>query len=442
MSGCLVAIAIEDVVDVWLRDGAIEYRFSADIPEGDDYLAAVQSVLSKAFDALLDAMGAGQAKPGARDVMNAIEAIAISVPGVIEANRWLLQIPRWHSKTHPTARWQFQGQTKEFFDFAEVLSDIADKLIQKSRDVWGDRERERFIDRVFVVNDASAAAAFEFTKRRELLSGFSGLKQEECATDFIYVKIHNGLNVGVVESGSKGNVRLKVMSAEAGHAYPRLHPLDIQTKFSGICGFHQSCVEGLVAGNSFYQRAKLGTGVFSSWNNRLATLERSLAPSAELDNRLMRYLLGDKGSPPAGDGEAVDILAHYVAQVIYQLAISPLAPMQFVVAGQMANVHVLSALRTKIVAWARGYPMRDFFTTDGVDSFIMPTTAEPAELNEIEVRGAQAIAFSQANRPFTGVRAAVRRATVREALLVDEVPLPASVTSLDDFKARKFRDDK
>jgi predicted NBD/HSP70 family sugar kinase len=377
----VLAIAIEDRVDLWFRDleGAAEpQKFSKEIAEDSYYCFEIYWLIDELFRELRKSL------PGnALELFNGIASVVVSIPGVIEEHRRLLQIPLWHADPHDTVQWN----GKPYFDFGDELSEIAKGMIDAEGNTWSEPDREKFRDRIFVINDAGACAAFEGSRR----------KDEE--SDFVYLKAHVGINVGIPQRTYAGKQVNSKAHPEAGHGYPRLHGLDFDAGFEGVCPFHSdrgSCYEGMIAAHSFYKRiVETNSPVFNSWKRRLDELEAQKLSGQELDNALLQYVLGGDGRSPAGQGEGVELVAHYIAQLTYQISLL-LAPKHIVIGGRMATTEVIDTVREMVVVLAGGYPNRKELSETGIAQHIVPSRADKFQQDTIEVQGALAIALSRA----------------------------------------------
>lgn len=399
----LLAIAIEDTVDLWFLPDSRKYEqriiISQEIPEpaateeGPDkhYLSCVYSMLSGMLAALQQKIRT-QFKIDVEigDLFNSIGSAVVSIPGVIHANRELLQIPLWNSSLPHDANsmtWSPKAgdPTRNSFDFPKELANIAESLILGVGKTWRITERARFEDAVFVVNDTTACAAFEHWKR-ELEKNRHG------DHDFVFVKMHNGINVGVVEKNSAGDLVLRATHAEAGHGFPLLHPLDGDANFAGSCRFHGRCFEGLLASHSFHDRAVAAENpVFKAWQ---AFLKKTKLTGQARDNALLNHILGDENTKPSGKGEGVALVAWYTAQLIHQMAIGPLGPSQIVIGGKLANRHVVRGIQKHIRDWSQSYPMRSTLG-EAVSSFIVIGQANEKNDAQSEVQGALTIAYAK-----------------------------------------------
>lgn len=395
MKKAVLAIAIEDRVDVWFQnaDGEVFFKSDPEIPEGRNYLEEVHRLIREQFQSLLVSL-----KLDAASLFDSIASIVVSIPGVIEKDV-LLQIPLWHSKSFDTACWKHNGELKTCFDFPNELADIVQSLIEKQGLRWNIHARKQFADRVLAVNDATAGAIFECDRRLDLGMG------PQDARDFIYVKIHEGMNVGVVKSGSGGKIIVPATHPEAGHSYAEPHELDFHIFFQGICRFHRGCFEGMIAVHGIYKRAMSRKkasnpkhrAVLDSWKKKALALRRKKLRGHQLDDALLQAAFQSGPLTKDGTNYAVDLIAHYAAGLIYQLMIGPLAPKQVVIGGPSATEPVLIEIRKKVRReFAHGYPARPELSAQEIDNSIVRVGVAAEEVREIEVRGALAMANSEA----------------------------------------------
>ncbi|MFL9935419.1 ROK family protein [Paraburkholderia sp. RL18-103-BIB-C] len=371
MEEAVIAVAIEDRVDFMYRDLSglgKPTKFSLTIPEDTDYCAEIHRLIDELFRKLVRSLAASPVA-----LFNRIGSVVVSVPGVVKDHRSLLQIPLWNSTAAETP----------YFDFAEELCGIAQGLIKAEGKTWSAPDRAKFRGRVFVVNDATACAAFEDSRR----------KDEK--PDFIYLKVHNGINVGIVQDSYDGTAVSAKAHPEAGHGLALLHKLDYEAGFKGVCPFHDRCYEGMIAAHSLYARiVDTRSPVFNGWKRRLDELQAQELCGQALDNALLDYVLGEDGRPAAAGGDGVDLISHYVSQLAYHMSL--LAPKHIVIGGRMARSQVISAVRQKMVKFANNYPQRDELTSTGVTRHVVAGHAAKSEKDTIEVQGALAIAVLRA----------------------------------------------
>lgn len=423
--GYIAAFAIEDRVDFcFLFDDTIgPLHFSEIISEEREYFSEVRRLMEQCLRSLVMHYLRGRPRtPGiVRELFNITNAIAVSVPGVVVENDTVTQLPLWNfaSSAPGEINWEHDGIRKRDFSFRTEISDIIQSLIEKNNDLWdadhwGLIERQRFSQRIYVVNDTTACAAFEYTKRYN----------DKDSDDFIYVKAHNGLNVGVVEQFADRDdivgFTVKTVHAEAGHTYPVPHNFDNESHFEGVCPFHGSCLEGLVSSNSILKRAEHPTiPLFKTWATCLSLLDYDLrserSPHPLLDAKQHRerlfvdIVLGErfvvsKRKTKKLDQEiidaGVDLVAHYVTQLVHPLSVGPFAPTKIIIGGRLAKPRVIEAVRDKLVRWSHGYPKRVSLTSAGVIDHIVGSNASADEDTKIELQGALAIAKARAALPL------------------------------------------
>jgi predicted NBD/HSP70 family sugar kinase len=218
-----------------------------------------------------------------------VSAIAVSCIGVVQ-NKKLIQIPRecWDSLVDP-------------IDFAEL---IANNL------GW---EKNAVSEKLKVYNDATAAAAAAFWSLNK------SQKEQVGSSDVVYLKVHNGVNAGVVTGSVEGSLGFyRPRHAEIGHIFPVMHELDMASKFGGTCTYHHTCLEGLLSIRSFEERS---------------TQRISLWPSAQNFDLLLANPLVQA------------VAAHYLAQVIHQIMLSPYSPAKVIIAGKLATSEIIEQAR-------------------------------------------------------------------------------------------------
>lgn len=379
----VLAIAIEDRVDLWFRDlegKEKPHTISNEIPERREYCTEVHKLLTEMLRELCASI------PGGADhVFTAAVSVVVSCPGVIKAHRTLMQLPTWNSDMAPDKRvhWTIAGRKKTNFDFPKVLAGIAAKLIRAEQKTWTPLAREAFESRVYVVNDATACAAFENFRRKDP------------EPDFIYIKAHNGINIGIIQPGHDGRTEPEdKWHPEAGHGFPRRQDYDFEAGFDGICPFHTWCYEGYLASHSFRERAEHTSERFKAWRAPLKRLRVRRLDGQKLDDAFLQYLLGDGKTPPGVQGEGVVIIAHYIGQLALQLSL--LAPKHIVIGGRMATPEVIDQVRKNILAWVDGYPLRKTLTPGGIARHIVRSKARKSDRDTIDVQGALSIAVLRA----------------------------------------------
>jgi len=379
----LLAIAIEDDVELYYeslgpKSGPPAYS-ARPIPEGQDYLECVRRAIKELVRATLRHWLSEQTTADAGDFFNDIEAVVLSVPGVVEENRSLKQIPLWQSVPYDAAYNKVNG-----FDFPEELGAIARALVEEEGAHWRQTELARFQRTVFAVNDATACAAFECSQRPAHTS----------RADAVYVKLHNGVNVGLVGERD-GALVVPRVHGEAGHGFPIKHRIDVECNFEGVCPFHSSCFEGMLAAHSLTVRARtLQSRVFEVWRQYMTTLEDERIVGQHLDNAISRYAVGANGIAPSGNGEGVELVAYYVSQLIYQLILNPPVPGQIVLGGRLVSGDVIRGIRANIPKWSKGYPHRRELSPEKIRDYIVPGVAGDERVS-VEASGALVIALSR-----------------------------------------------
>lgn len=155
-------------------------------------------------------------------------------------------------------------------------------------------------------------------------------------TNVAYVTVGTGVGVGLMV---EGNLVTGHGTPELGHILVRRHPRDT---FAGRCPFHSDCLEGLACGPAISER----------W-----------------------------GGP--AEGEAVEILAYYVAQLLVTISLS-VAPQRIVVGGGVAKTAgLMDAVRAQYRDLVAGY-----LGDQDLESFIVP----PALGDDAGVIGALVLA--------------------------------------------------
>lgn len=152
------------------------------------------------------------------------------------------------------------------------------------------------------------------------------------ARSLAYATIGTGVGVGIVVDGRPiGGAGWP----EVGHLLVRRHPADT---FAGNCPFHGDCLEGLTAGPAVLER----------WG-----VDASSFP-AELHD------------------EAFAILASYIAQMAYSVALTVGAERIVLGGGVMMAPGLLDATRAALPALARGYGPASLVTADPADVLVAP----------------------------------------------------------------------
>jgi fructokinase len=152
------------------------------------------------------------------------------------------------------------------------------------------------------------------------------------ASSLAYATIGTGVGVGIVVDGRPiGGDGWP----EVGHLLVRRHPAD---DFAGACPFHGDCLEGLTAGPAVLQR----------WG-----VDASSFPAEVRDERLA-------------------ILASYIAQMAYSVALTVGAERVVLGGGVMLAPGLLEATRAALPDLARGYGPASLSTRDPADVLVAP----------------------------------------------------------------------
>lgn len=310
-------------------------------------------------------------------IFDKLDQIVISMPGVIEDNRILIQLPLWNWETETSARWRKDGVLVPNFDFGQIICDIVE-AVEAERPVK--TNLETLISKIFVVNDATACAAVEYNfRQREKISN--------APHSFVFIKAHTGINVGMVEDGY---VFTKKAQPEMGHFYPNLHPKDNEIGYGGCCPFHGNCLEGMISLHSLNERTwpvEATAKTIEEWTALAYGVDRN--KETALFKALIESKLG------------IDIAAHYIAQLVHPLMLSPSLPESIVIGGRYAREAVLQAVRDKISIMIGQYPQRsEYGTPKKLETFI--EKAHVSDLKSIEIIGALEIARGLARRAREG----------------------------------------
>ncbi len=230
-----------------------------------------------------------------------VSAIAISCIGVIQKNRYLIQVPRsdW-PKDHPP------------FDFADAIARALD---------W---DTEVVAGKLKVYNDAtaSAAAAFYCLKHSQ--------RQRIGSDEMAYLKVHNGVNVGVVTGSMDGVLRYhRPRHAELGHFLPLLDEVDADSEFRGTCTYHAWCLEGLLSRSALIERAELKLKGWPTYTN--------------IDTLLK-------------DPKVQSVAGFYLSQVLHHLVLSQESPAMIVVGGKLATKPIIQKAQSFLRENIDGYP--------------------------------------------------------------------------------------
>jgi len=154
-----------------------------------------------------------------------------------------------------------------------------------------------------IETDVNAAAFGEWT-----WGAGSGLN------NFLYVTVGTGVGVGALVDGKLLHGQ---HHPEMGHTFVPLSPLEPVT-FTGICPFHQGCVEGVAS----------GAAIVARWGAKLCDLEED---------------------HPAWELEA-DYLATFFSNLTFVLQ-----PERIVVGGGVMNAGLLQAVRVRLLQTIGGY---------------------------------------------------------------------------------------
>jgi fructokinase len=152
------------------------------------------------------------------------------------------------------------------------------------------------------------------------------------ASSLAYATIGTGVGVGIVIDGRPiGGAGWP----EVGHLLVRRHPAD---RFAGSCPFHGDCLEGLASGPAMLQR----------WG-----VDASSFPAEVHD-------------------EAFAILASYIAQMAYTVALTVGAERVVLGGGVMLAPGLLEATRAVLPDLARGYGPASLASKDPAEVLVAP----------------------------------------------------------------------
>lgn len=304
-------------------------------PSLSAYFERVSDLMKQALQALV-------AQPGGAEWLREVDSVVVSTPGVIENHQTVLQLNLWDWDTEKYVRWRGNIGFNVRTEIKRILRTFVPQYLDKAK-------VEEIADKVYVVNDATACAAFYDDYHRD----FRRKKQP----DFIYLKAHDGFNVGVIE---QGNFFPSRAHPEYGHIYPILHRVDLESGLKGTCAFHGKCIEGVTSLRSLLERARLDQkrGVSPrGWGDILTRIEKETSDERVIERALFKTLLPKKGEEPS-NMLAVDIIAHYLAQVVHQLILSPVSPDRIVIGGRFARPAVIESVIQKLQRALRDYPAR------------------------------------------------------------------------------------
>ncbi|VTS43762.1 fructokinase [Streptococcus porcinus] len=91
---------------------------------------------------------------------------------------------------------------------------------------------------IFFTTDVNSSAYGEMIARPNINS-------------LVYYTVGTGIGAGTIQ---RGQLIGGLGHTEAGHTYVKLHSSDLKKGFTGICPFHQGCLEGLASGPSLEVR--------------------------------------------------------------------------------------------------------------------------------------------------------------------------------------------
>jgi fructokinase len=155
------------------------------------------------------------------------------------------------------------------------------------------------------------------------------------ASSLAYATIGTGVGVGIVIDGRPiGGDGWP----EVGHLLVRRHPADT---FAGSCPFHGDCLEGLTAGPAV----------------------------------LARWGVDASSFPPEVHDEAFAVLASYIAQMAYSVALTVGAERIVLGGGVMMAPGLLEATRAALPGLARGYGPAALATADPEAVLVAPGVA-------------------------------------------------------------------
>lgn len=366
-----------------------EVRYEAPLDTGKPYFSGVREHM---FQAMLGLYEYARLRNSAdtASLFASIRIIAVSIPGVIEGTTTVRQLPLWSWPTTPRVQWEHEGRTVLDFNFQlEMTAILREISIEKN-----DRSLQKFLkgpgatygDRVEVYNDCAACAAAELQNRQ--------LTASTDQRSFIFIKAHDGVNVGAVEEGQDS---MPLYNAELGHIFPSRHPDDDEAQFAGVCYFHKACIEGLVSSASLYARAVEAQegGPFWHWGE----LVREHGIEKGDDEALCRLLLGDYGDEEVmGQEDACQLVGYYLAQLGHVISLYPRSPDLIIVGGRMATPEVLFWMRRYLFDLWNRYPAREHFDQENLDQYVVKS--EMKEPRRREITGALAIALSHVQPGF------------------------------------------
>lgn len=373
-----LALAIEDRVDLCFQgdeNADIVHLTSRAIREDSDYFADIRDLVEDLLRELVTSQELEPAK-----LFDSVVSTVVSFSGVIDGNRATLQSARLYLPTPHGSR--SDKKPAPLFDFPEELTSAAKKIIGKS---WSGSAAKRFHATVYVVNDATAIAVYEYS----LDPGHRA--------NSVYVKCHGAINIGFVLPPVDDKVGV-MDHPEAGHSFPLPHEFDYAAGFKGVCPAHGWCLRGMATPHAFTLRAR-DYPAFAAWKPALDALTMQGLTGRRLDNAFAQYVLAETPALSARRNLSVDLLAHYLGQVVYNLAVIT-SPAKIIVGGCMAVTAVLDGIRENVVTWAQGYPWRVYLTAKGIESYIVASAQ--TEGGESEAHGALLIARHKPKRQDQG----------------------------------------
>lgn len=190
----------------------------------------------------------------------------------------------------------------------------------KNTDIVGYLQKQLQVPIAFTT-DVNGSAYGEYVLAKE---------QQKEVSSLVYYTVGTGIGAGAVLNGQfLGGIG----HPEMGHTFVKRHTHD--EGFSGICPFHQDCLEGLVAGPTFEAR------------------------------------LNKKGETVAKEDPVWDILAYYLAQAAIQTTLN-IRPEKIVFGGSVVQEHLLEKIREQFATLMQDYvevpPLKDYLTRPLADN--------------------------------------------------------------------------
>jgi predicted NBD/HSP70 family sugar kinase len=338
--------------------------------------SCIRSALLELRERLIHSKPKGDPPVG---VFDSLDAIAVSMIGVIADSRKLIQLTLFNWTSEKRVSWNKDGKSVVGFDFVNVICDII-------REISPETDIRRLAARIIVVNDATACAVAEGNRRRP-------------TARFIYLKAHSGINIGIIDDG---DAFIRSEHTEMGHFYPNLHHVDTNNRFAGACRYHGACLEGMISLRSLMERArptalsclagKPAPAPIQTWGKIVDELEGRGLEQPALDLTLFDTLFKRPSrQSTTRDADVADIAAHYLAQLVHWLILSPLMPDYIVIGGRFATKRVVDKIRDNVWLRTKGYPARAI-TVDraALGAFIK---AKPRDAERIEMMGALTVAW-------------------------------------------------